>query len=113
LSCLKTLPRFGGAFYSYWAAVARWSAARITLRQGARVVIKSWTGEVMRTRSQRARSRWLRFNAVPVTRNSAAIPVRNNHHRIKLAMNVTIAIYFVLVLLFGALLPWLAMWLVS
>jgi len=63
LSCLKTLPRFGGAFYSYRAAVARWSAARITLRQGARVVIKSWTGEVMRTRSQRARSRWLRFNA--------------------------------------------------
>jgi len=35
LSCLKTLPRFGGAFYSYRAAVARWPAARITLRQGA------------------------------------------------------------------------------
>jgi len=32
------LPRFGGAFYSYWAAVARWPRARITLRQGARVV---------------------------------------------------------------------------
>jgi hypothetical protein len=30
---------------TYWAAVARWPAARITLRQGARVVMKSWTGE--------------------------------------------------------------------
>jgi hypothetical protein len=32
---------------------------------------------VMRTRSQLARSRWLRFNAVPVARNSAAIPDRS------------------------------------
>src|SRR5262249_40305336 len=30
----------------------------------------------MRTRSQRARSRWLRFNAVHVARSSAAIPAR-------------------------------------
>ena len=30
---------------TYWAAVARWPAARITLRQGARVVMKSWTGK--------------------------------------------------------------------
>jgi hypothetical protein len=30
---------------TYRAAVARWPAARITLRQGARVVMKSWTGE--------------------------------------------------------------------
>ena len=30
---------------TYWAAVARWPAARITLRQGARVVMKSWTGD--------------------------------------------------------------------
>jgi hypothetical protein len=43
LSCLKTLPRFGGAFYTYRAAVARWPRARITLRQGARVVMKTWT----------------------------------------------------------------------
>jgi len=28
---------------TYRAAVARWPAARITLRQGARVVMKSWT----------------------------------------------------------------------
>jgi hypothetical protein len=26
---------------TYWAAVARWPAARITLRQGARVVLES------------------------------------------------------------------------
>jgi len=39
------LPRFGGALYSYRAAILRWPAARITLRQGARVVMKSWTGE--------------------------------------------------------------------
>jgi hypothetical protein len=28
---------------TYRAAVARWPRARITLRQGARVVMKSWT----------------------------------------------------------------------
>jgi hypothetical protein len=28
---------------TYRPAVARWPAARITLRQGARVVMKSWT----------------------------------------------------------------------
>ena len=28
---------------TYRAAVARWPAARIMLRQGARVVMKSWT----------------------------------------------------------------------
>ena len=28
---------------TYWAAVARWPAGRITLRQGARVAMKSWT----------------------------------------------------------------------
>jgi hypothetical protein len=28
---------------TYSAAVARWPAARITLRQGARVVMKTWT----------------------------------------------------------------------
>ena len=28
---------------TYRAAVAHWLAARITLRQGARVVMKSWT----------------------------------------------------------------------
>ena len=27
---------------TYWAAVARWPRARITLRKGARVVMKSW-----------------------------------------------------------------------
>jgi len=32
----------------------------------------------MRTRSQLARSRWLRFNAVPVARSSAVILVRNS-----------------------------------
>jgi hypothetical protein len=32
----------------------------------------------MRTRSQRARSRWLRFNAVPVAKNSAAMLVRSS-----------------------------------
>jgi hypothetical protein len=36
-----------------------------------------------------------------------------SHHRIKLAVNVTITIYFVLALLFGALLPWFAWWLAS
>jgi len=30
---------------TYWAAVARWPKARLTLRQGARVVMKNWTGE--------------------------------------------------------------------
>jgi hypothetical protein len=28
---------------TYRAAVARWPAARITLRQGARVLMKTWT----------------------------------------------------------------------
>jgi hypothetical protein len=28
-----------------YRAVARWPKARITLRQGARIVLKSWTGE--------------------------------------------------------------------
>jgi hypothetical protein len=27
----------------YWAAVRRWPKAKITLRQGARVVMKNWT----------------------------------------------------------------------
>jgi len=36
---------FEVAVTTYWAAVARWPSARITLRQGARVVMKSWTGE--------------------------------------------------------------------
>jgi hypothetical protein len=27
----------------YWAAVRRWLKAKITLRQGARVVMKNWT----------------------------------------------------------------------
>jgi hypothetical protein len=30
---------------TYRAAVARWPLARITLRQGARVVVKNWVGE--------------------------------------------------------------------
>ena len=30
---------------TYRSAVARWPRARIRLRQGARVVMKSWTGE--------------------------------------------------------------------
>jgi hypothetical protein len=34
---------FEVAVATYRAAVARWSAARITLRQGARVVMKTWT----------------------------------------------------------------------
>ena len=34
---------FEVAVATYRAAVARWPAARITLRQGARVVMKSWT----------------------------------------------------------------------
>jgi hypothetical protein len=34
---------FEVAAATYLAAVARWLAARITLRQGARVVMKSWT----------------------------------------------------------------------
>jgi len=33
---------FDVAEATYRAAVARWPAARITLRQGARVVMKSW-----------------------------------------------------------------------
>jgi hypothetical protein len=45
LSCLKTLPRFGGALCSYRAAVARWPAARITLRQGIRVVHDAEVGD--------------------------------------------------------------------
>jgi len=32
-----------GSLFSYRAAVARWPRARITLRQGARVVMKTWT----------------------------------------------------------------------
>jgi hypothetical protein len=28
---------------TYWAAVTRWPSARITPRQGARVVMKTWT----------------------------------------------------------------------
>jgi len=36
---------FEVAVATYWAAAARWPMARITLRQGARVVLKSWTGE--------------------------------------------------------------------
>ena len=28
---------------TYWAAVVRWPMARITLRQGARVVMMTWT----------------------------------------------------------------------
>ena len=34
---------FEVAVATYRAAVARWPAARITLRQGARVVMKTWT----------------------------------------------------------------------
>src|SRR5262245_53703208 len=34
---------FEVAVATYRAAVARWPAARITLRQGARVVTKTWT----------------------------------------------------------------------
>ena len=34
---------FEVAVATYWAAVARWPKARITLRQGARVVMKTWT----------------------------------------------------------------------
>jgi hypothetical protein len=33
------------AVAAYWAAVARWPRARITLRQSARIVLKNWTGE--------------------------------------------------------------------
>jgi hypothetical protein len=36
---------FEVAVATYQVAVARWPRARITLRQGARVVMKSWTGE--------------------------------------------------------------------
>jgi hypothetical protein len=36
---------FEVAVTTYRAAVARWPRARITLRQDARVVMKSWTGE--------------------------------------------------------------------
>jgi hypothetical protein len=28
---------------TYWAVILRWPRARITLRQGARVVMKTWT----------------------------------------------------------------------
>ena len=34
---------FEVAVATYWATVARWPAARITLRQGARVVERNWS----------------------------------------------------------------------
>jgi hypothetical protein len=42
LSVVAGVDDFEVAEATYRAAVARWPAARITLRQGARVVMKSW-----------------------------------------------------------------------
>jgi hypothetical protein len=39
------LDDFQIAVESYWAACRRWPKARITLRQGARVVHRSWDGD--------------------------------------------------------------------
>jgi len=39
---IASIDDFEVAEATYWAAVARWPRARITLRQGARVVMKSW-----------------------------------------------------------------------
>jgi hypothetical protein len=33
---------FETAVVTYWGAVRRWPKAKITLRQGARVVIRNW-----------------------------------------------------------------------
>src|SRR5262249_12477411 len=38
----RCIDDFEVAVAPYWAAVARWPRARITLRQGARVVMKNW-----------------------------------------------------------------------
>jgi hypothetical protein len=43
LHSASSIDDFEVAQATYWAAVARWPRARITLRQGARVVMKSWT----------------------------------------------------------------------
>src|SRR5262245_877018 len=45
LDHIAGIDEFEVAEATYWAAVARWPRARITLRQGARVVRKNWTGE--------------------------------------------------------------------